>query len=112
MHAPSEHHWGAVKCLLHYINGTRSLGILLLTDTPLIVHDFSNVDWASNLDDRTSTNAFLLFLGANSIFWSSTKQHIVARSSTKAEYRAIAVVVAVGRSCTSAIVAHLVLGQP
>ena len=27
MHMPSNHHWGAVKRLLRYLNGTRSLGI-------------------------------------------------------------------------------------
>ena len=35
--------------------------------------------------------AFLIFLGANLISWSSTKKHIVACSSTEAKYRAIAV---------------------
>ena len=78
MHVPSEHHWGAIKLLLHYLNGMRSLGIRLLENTFLTLHGFSNVDWASNPDDRTSTSAF-------------TKQHFVARSSTKAKYHAIAV---------------------
>ena len=45
MHASSEHHWGVVKHLLHYLNGTRSLGIRLLVDTPLTFHGFSDVDW-------------------------------------------------------------------
>ena len=68
MHMPFEHHWGAVKCLLHYLNGIRSLGIRLLADTPLTLHGFSNADWAGNLDDCTSIGAFLIFLGANPIF--------------------------------------------
>ena len=67
MHAPSKHHWGAVICLLCYLNGTRSLGIRLLADTPLTLHDFYDLDWASNPNDRTSTGAFLIFLGANPI---------------------------------------------
>ena len=33
--------------------------------------------------------AFLIFLSANPISWSSTKQRIVAHSSTEAQYRAI-----------------------
>ena len=86
---PSEHHWGLVKCLLCYLNGTRSLGIWLLTDSSQTLHSFSDVDWAGNLDDRTSTSVFLIFLGANPISWSSTKQRTVARSSTEAEYRVI-----------------------
>ena len=44
MHAPSEHHWGAAKRLLCYLNGTRSLGIRLLTDTPLTLHGFFDAD--------------------------------------------------------------------
>ena len=67
MHSSSEHHLGVVKRLLRYLNGTRSLGIQLLADTPLTFHGFSNADWASNLDDHTSTRAFLIFLGANPI---------------------------------------------
>ena len=46
---------GVVKHLLCYLNDTRSLGIRLLADTPLTLHGFSNADWASNPDDRTST---------------------------------------------------------
>ena len=92
MHALSEHHWGAVKCLFRYLNGTRSLGIWLLAYTPLSLHGFFDADCASNLDDHTSISAFLIFLGANPISRSSTKQCNVARSYTKAEYRAIAAV--------------------
>ena len=44
MHAPSEHRWGAVKRLFHYLNGMRSLGIRLLVNTPLRLHGFSYTD--------------------------------------------------------------------
>ena len=89
MHAPSKHHWGAVKRLLHYLNGTRSLGIRLIADTPLTLHGFSYVGWVGNLNDRTSTGDFLIFLGANPISWSSTKQRTVSRSSIEIEYHVI-----------------------
>ena len=89
MHAPSKHHRGAVKRMLCYLNGMRSLGIRLLVDAPQTLQGFSDADWAGNPDDRTSTSAFLIFLGANPITWSFTKQRIVARSSTEAEYHAI-----------------------
>ncbi|KAG6510493.1 hypothetical protein ZIOFF_028517 [Zingiber officinale] len=90
MHAPLEMHWGAVKRLLWYLNDTRDLGIRLLTDTPFTLHDFSDADWAGDPNDRCSTGAFIIFLGANPISWKSTKQHMIARSSTEAEYRVIA----------------------
>ena len=87
MHKPSKSHWGAVKRLLRYLNGTKSFGILLLADIPMTLLGFSYVDWASNPDDHTSIGAFLFFLGANPISWSSTKQCTIAPYSTE---RAIA----------------------
>ena len=83
MHTPFEYHYEVVKRLVCYLNGTRSLGIRLLVNTPLTLHDFSDADWAGNPDDRTSTSVFLIFLDANPISWSSTKQLNVACSSTE-----------------------------
>ena len=90
MPALSKHHWGEVKQLLCYLNGTRALGIRLLANTSLTLYGFFDADWASNPDDHISTGAFVIFLGANPISWSSPKQRIVARSSTEAEYCVIA----------------------
>ena len=92
MHEPSKHHWGKVKSLLRYLNGMRSLSIRLVADTPLTLCSFSNGYWVSNPNDRTSTMAFLIFLGANPISWSSVKQHPVVHSSIEVEYHAIVVV--------------------
>ena len=54
------------------------------------MHGFSDANWAGNPEDHTSTDAFLIFPGANPIFRSSTKQCIVTCSSIEVEYRAIA----------------------
>ena len=90
MHAPTTHHWGAVKRLLRYLNGTRSYGIQLKHNNSLSFHAFCDADWAGDLDDHISTCAYIIFLGSNPISWSSKKQRYVARSSTEAVYRAIA----------------------
>ena len=42
------------------------------------------------MDDRKLVSGIFIFLGGNLITWSSRKQRVVARSSTEAEYRALA----------------------
>jgi hypothetical protein len=54
------------------------------------VNGFSNADWAGCLDDRRSTRGFAIFLGSNLVSWSAWMQPTVSRSSTDAEYKALA----------------------
>lgn len=87
---PTDLHWQAVKQILRYLAGTSAHGILIRPDTPLKLHAYSDADWAGDADDYCSTNAYIVYLGSNPISWSSKKQTGVARSSTEAEYRAVA----------------------
>lgn len=90
MHRPTDLHWQAAKRVLRYLAGIASHGIHLRKDSPLSLHAFSDADWAGDTDDFVSTNAYILYLGTTPIAWSSKKQQGVARSSTEAEYRAVA----------------------
>lgn len=89
MHRPTTEHWSATKRLLRYLHGTIMHGLHLRKDSPLSLHAFSDANWVDNVDDR-STSAYVIFMGSNAISWSSKKQRSVARSSTEAEYQAVA----------------------
>jgi histone deacetylase 1/2 len=66
------------------------IGLKICKSPSLLVSAFSNADWAGDQDDRRSTGGFAVFLGSNLISWSARKQSTVSRSSTEAEYKAVA----------------------
>lgn len=55
-----------------------------------LITTFSDADWGGNIDDRTSTTGYIIYLDTNPISWKSTKKRTVSRSFTKVEYRALA----------------------
>ncbi|GKB10890.1 gag/pol polyprotein [Tanacetum coccineum] len=55
---------------------------------------FSDADWAGDSDDRWFAWGFTIYLGSNLISWTARKQRTVLRSSTEAEYKALADTVA------------------
>ncbi|XP_019176868.1 PREDICTED: uncharacterized protein LOC109172173 [Ipomoea nil] len=90
MHAPSDDHWSLAKRVLHYIKGTINYGFRIAPSTSTTIQAFSDSDWAGCPVDRKSTSGYAVFLGTNLISWLSRKQCTVARSSTEAEYKALA----------------------
>lgn len=90
LHTPTELHWTAVKRILRYVKGTCETGLKLARSSSTVLSAFSDADWAGSTDDRRSTSGFAIFFGSNLISWSARKQATVARSSTEAEYKALA----------------------
>uniref|UniRef100_A0A2N9FMC6 Integrase catalytic domain-containing protein n=1 Tax=Fagus sylvatica TaxID=28930 RepID=A0A2N9FMC6_FAGSY len=89
MHAPTDIHLSAAKRVLRYIRGSLHLG-LTFSPGSLQLHAYSDADWAGDPDTRRSTTGYIVFMGTNPLTWVSKKQSTVSRSSTEAEYRALA----------------------
>jgi hypothetical protein len=89
MHSPTQGHFQAVKRILRYVKGTLDQG-LHFSPGPCSLTAYADADWAGNPHDRRSTSGYCVYFGSNLISWSAKKQPTVARSSTEAEYRALA----------------------
>ena len=90
LHAPTSAHWTAVKRIFRYLKPTISIGLRIIKSPSTLVSGFSYADWAGCVDDRRSTGGFAIFFGCNLVSWSERKQATVSRSSTEAEYKAMA----------------------
>ncbi|KAD0533627.1 hypothetical protein E3N88_31441 [Mikania micrantha] len=90
LQSPTTNHFQHVKCILRYIEGTISYGLVFSRVSALAVIGYSDADWAQCIDTRRSTYGYSIYLGNNLISWSAKKQPTVARSSCESEYRAMA----------------------
>lgn len=88
--APTSEHWQALLHLLRYVKGTIGYGLYLRPSSDLQIHAFCDSDWAACTSSRRSITGFAVLLGRSPISWRSKKQSTVSRSSSEAEYRAMA----------------------
>ena len=78
-----------------YMKGMKNLNVI----------DYSDSDFAGDVEDRRSTLGQVFLLGGLPITWNGLKQKVVALSSCEAEY--IAIMLAV---CQGVWIARLVMG--
>ncbi|KAM1701493.1 hypothetical protein ACFXTN_024755 [Malus domestica] len=90
MTTPTEAHFCLVKRILRYLKGTWQCGLTYSAQDNMDLFAYSDADWAADINTRRSTTGYIVFLGSNPVSWQSKKQGSVSRSSTDAEYKALA----------------------
>ncbi|GJR25787.1 retrovirus-related pol polyprotein from transposon RE1 [Tanacetum coccineum] len=89
-HQPTTAHMDALYKVLRYIKLCPGQGLHFLKDNNLCLSAYCDSDWAACPITRRSVSGSSIFLGPCLISWSLKKQLVVSRSSTEAEYRALA----------------------
>lgn len=91
MSRPTELHLLAAKRILRYLQGTSSFGLISKKDGNRELIEFTDSDYADDVEDRKSTSGYAFILSSATVAWSSRKQPIVTLSTTEVEFVAAAV---------------------
>ncbi|KOM45908.1 hypothetical protein LR48_Vigan06g121400 [Vigna angularis] len=90
MSKPTKAHHAAAMHVLRYLKGCPGTGLFFPRIYHTHVSSFSDADWATCVDSRRSITGYCFFIGSSLISWKTKKQTTVSRSSSEAEYRALA----------------------
>lgn len=90
MATPGKEHWKAVKWVLRYLKGTQQYGLVYEKSAGKVAGlcGYVDSDYAGDLDRRRSLTGYMFFLDGCLVNWKASLQHVVALSTTEAEYTA------------------------
>ena len=83
---PGVEHWTTVKNILKYLNKTKEMFLVYGCDQELVVRGYVDARWDTDPDDSKSQSGYMFILNGGVVSWRSSKQSVVAKSSTEAEY--------------------------
>nr|GEW89913.1 retrovirus-related Pol polyprotein from transposon TNT 1-94 [Tanacetum cinerariifolium]GEW89916.1 retrovirus-related Pol polyprotein from transposon TNT 1-94 [Tanacetum cinerariifolium] len=88
---PGKNHWEAVKWILKYFWGTANVGLMYGTNpgNHVDVTGFVDSDYAKDPDKGRFITGYAFLVQGCVVSWKATLQHVVALSTTEAEYMAL-----------------------
>jgi hypothetical protein len=79
-------YWTIVKNILKYLRRTKKVFLVFGGEEELVVKDYSDASFQTDVDDSKSQSNFVFCLNGEVVSWKSSKQDIVADSTTEAKY--------------------------
>ncbi|WZZ70731.1 hypothetical protein YC2023_082101 [Brassica napus] len=89
MSKPSREHWEAVKWVMRYLKRASEVCLYFTKNDQFQVEGFCASDYSTDRDKRRSVTGHVFQVGGNTVSWRLALQHVVALSTTEAEYMAL-----------------------
>jgi len=86
---PMDLYYQRAMHVLRYLKGTPNKGLFYPKSTNFQVVAYTDADWGACQMSSRSLTGYCVFLGDALVSWKTKKQKTIAKSSVKAEYRAM-----------------------
>ena len=83
---PGVEHWTTVKNILKYLKRTKEMFLVYGGDQELVVKGYVDASFDTDPDDSKSQTGYIYIINEGAVSWCSSKQSVVADSTSEAEY--------------------------
>ncbi|GJW65017.1 ribonuclease H-like domain-containing protein [Tanacetum coccineum] len=90
MHSLLTFHLKIAFKILRYLKSCPGLGVHSTKTSGMFLNAYSDADWAKCIVTRKSVIRYCVFFNNSLVSWKSKKQNTLSKSSTEADYRALA----------------------
>jgi hypothetical protein len=83
---PGLEHWTVVKNIFKYLRRTKDMFLVYGGEEELVAGCYVDASFDTDPDDSKSQSGYVFVMNGGAVSWRSSKQSVVARSSTEAKY--------------------------